>query len=156
MNGDIAIIWNANHGELALNDAGDDLATDAGLETAVIISLFTDRRAGENDELPATETDRRGWWGNTMQDADDEIGSKLWLLCREKQLPVVMRRAEEYGNQALRWLVRDKVASKAKVIATNPRPGWLLLGVVIHRPSGEKVNFKFDYNWQTQESRHAV
>ncbi len=91
MNGDIALHWNTLHASIVLNDADDDFETDAGLETAVIISLFTDRRAGENDELPATETDRRGWWGNTLQDADDEIGSKLWLLCREKQLPVVMR-----------------------------------------------------------------
>ena len=156
MDGDIAIVWNANHGEFALNDVGDDFDTDAGLETAVIISLFTDRRAGENDELPATETDRRGWWGNTLQDADDEIGSKLWLLCREKQLPVVMRRAEEYARESLRWFVRDRVASKVEVIASNPRPGWLLLDIVIHRPTNEKLNFKYDYNWKTQEYRNAV
>ena len=156
MDGDIAIIWNTNHGEFALNEAGDDFDTDAGLNTAIIISLFTDRRAGEHDELPATETDRRGWFGNDYEESGDEIGSKLWLLCREKQLPVVMRRAEEYARESLRWLVRDKVASKVEVKATNPRIGWLLLDVIIHRPTGEKVNFKYDYNWQAQEIRDAV
>lgn len=154
MDGDIAIFWENNHGAFALEDG--DMATDAGMETAVIISLFTDRRAGEDDELPATETDRRGWWGNTYELRGDEIGSKLWLLRREKQMDVVARRAEGYAREALKWLVEDKVAKRVDVAGSIPRPGWLLLDIKIWRPDATLKNFKYDYNWQSQESRRAV
>lgn len=155
MDGDIRLVWDVLHASIALNDDGTDFATDAGLETAVIISLFTDRRASETDELPATETDRRGWWGNTLQspDDDEEIGSKLWLLRREKEMPVVLIRAREYATDALKWLVRDKVASRVDVNVSIARPGWLFLNPVIHRPSSRIVEYRFDYNWQSQESR---
>lgn len=155
MDGDIALVWDVLHASIALNDAGADFATDAGLETAVIISLFTDKRAAEDDELPATETDRRGWWGNLLQDADDdaEIGSKLWLLRREKQMDSVVRRAEGYARESLQWLLRDRVAKSVLVVGSIPRTGWLLLQIYIERPTGEKVNFRYEYNWESQEQR---
>lgn len=156
MDGDIALVWNNNHASIALTDDGTDFLTDAGLETAVIVSLFTDLRASEHDELPATETDRRGWWGNTLQAPDDQIGSKLWLLRREKQLPAVMRRAEEYARDALRWMTKDGVARRVDVVATNPRTGWLLLTITIHKPDNTLFLRKYEYNWDSQEHRYAV
>ncbi len=156
MDGDIAIIWNVNHGEFALNDAGDDLATDPGLETAVTISLFTDRRAGEHDELPATETDRRGWFGNDYEKPGDEIGSKLWLLRREKQMQSVVRRAEEYARESLQWMLEDRVANAVKVIGTIPRAGWLHLQIDVTRPDGRNLNLKYAYNWEAQEAKRIA
>lgn len=156
MDGDIALFWDVNHGELSLNAAGDDLATDPGLETAVIISLFTDNRAGEHDELPATETDRRGWWGNDYEEGAEEIGSKLWLLRREKQMTSVVRRAEEYARESLRWMIRDRVASGVKVTGSIPRTGWLHLQIDITRPDGRNLNLKYAYNWQAQEAQRIV
>jgi Mu-like prophage protein gp46 len=153
MEGDIAIVWNNNHGSLALTADGD-LLTDAGLETAILISLFTDRRAGEHDELPATETDRRGWWGNDLEDTAEEIGSKLWLLRREKQLPEVIVRAEEYARAALAWLVKDKVAGRVVVRGSFPTRGWLLLDIDVYRPDGTLFSRKYDYNWQAQKMRN--
>lgn len=156
MDGDIAIAWNVNHGSFALTDDGLDLATDPGLQTAVIISLFTDRRAGDHDELPATETDRRGWWGNDLESAGDEIGSKLWLLRREKQMRSVVTRAEEYARDALQWLIEDKVARTVAVTGSIPRPGWLLLDIDITRVDGERAKFQYDYNLQAQVERQTA
>ncbi len=156
MDGDIAIVWTGNHGAFSLNDAGDDLLTDAGLETAVIISLFTDRRAGEHDELPATETDRRGWWGNDHEEAGDEIGSKLWLLRREKQMSSVVRRAEEYARESLQWMIRDRVARSVNVTGSIPRTGWLHLQIDIAKPDGRNLNLKFAYNWQTHKAERVA
>lgn len=149
MDGDIAIVWDTSHGSLALNEDGDDLLTDAGLETAVLISLFTDNRAGDDDELPATETDKRGWWGG-------EIGSKLWLLRREKQLASVMWRAKEYAQEALQWFVDDGVASSVRVTASNPRMGWLWLDIEIRRPDQTLFHRKYNYNWLQQEYKRVV
>ena len=57
---DARIIWDHWGGDLAII-SGDVLLTD-GLETAVILSLFLDARARDDDPLPDGGTDRRGWW----------------------------------------------------------------------------------------------
>ena len=56
LGGDIRIKWSTGEqcADLVL-DGEIDLSSDAGLETAVVISLFSDRRAGD-EELPAGET----------------------------------------------------------------------------------------------------
>jgi phage gp46-like protein len=151
MDGDIAIVWNANRGQFALTEGEDDILTDPGLETAVIVSLFSDARAGEHDELPATETDRRGWWGGDFEETP--FGSKLWLLGREKQMQSVVARAEEYAAAALAWMKRDRVALAVTVAGSIPRPGWLHLRIDITRPDGRNLNLKYAYNWQAQDAR---
>lgn len=132
--------------DLALQ--GARLATDEGLKTAVVVSLFTDRRARPDDPLPHGSADRRGWWGDSAASLDgDRIGSRLWLLSREKQLPEVLARAEEYAREALQWLVEDGVARRVEVEATAPRHGVLALAVVIERPAATD-RFAFDYVWR--------
>ena len=91
-----------------------DLQDDPGLFTAVVISLFTDARAHDDDILPddwpgqpELSKDRRGWWGDGLTadaDASGPIGSRLWLLWREKDLPAVVARARQYAQEALEWL----------------------------------------------------
>lgn len=152
--GDAAILWDVTHGKMDVTVA--DIVQDAGLETAVIISLFTDARASEDDELPAGETDQRGWWGDDLNEIPGDItGSKLWLLCREKQQHKIVRRAEEYARQALAWLVEDGVAAKVDVTGTIPTRGVLHLAIAIHRADRRVANFKYDYNWRAQEYRRA-
>lgn len=122
-------------------EAGDLVAEDS-LRTAVILSLFLDRRANDDDILPNDSDDRRGWWADTvapMTDygigggsaSGDHIGSRLWLLSREKQLAGVLERARHYAEEALAWLVEDGVATAVQVTATNPRQGWLVLEVTV-------------------------
>lgn len=122
-------------------EAGDLVAEDS-LHTAVILSLFLDRRANDDDILPNDSDDRRGWWADTvapMTDygigggsaSGDHIGSRLWLLSREKQLAGVLERARHYAEEALTWLVEDGVATAVQVTATNPRQGWLVLEVTV-------------------------
>ena len=138
-----------------LEVAGDDLSTDEGLETAVIVSLFTDRRASKDDELPAGETDRRGWWGDGLAaEEGDRTGSLLWLLHREKQLARVAAKAEAYARDSLQWLLDDAVAESVTVTGSIPRSGWLDLAVAIKRPGEyQAASYKYHYNWQAQEVR---
>ena len=124
------------------------LAEDDGLETAVTISLFTDRRANDDDELPSGD-DRRGWWGDALAEVSgDRIGSRLWLLSREKQLPDVLSRAREYALEALQWLVDDGVARSVNVEATSVRQGVLGLTVTIARTRGETARYRFESFWK--------
>jgi len=128
---------------------GADLATDSGLETAVVISLFTDRRAEDTDQIPDGTADRRGWWGDSFaDDGGDRIGSRLWLLGREKQLPSVAKRAETYAKEALQWLIDDGISSRVTVVAEFVRTGVLGLSVEILRPVGTPLTFRFSNLWE--------
>lgn len=127
--------------------AGADLATDDGLFTACIVSLFTDARARDDDPLPAGE-DRKGWWGDALpQVAGDRIGSRLWLLRREKLLASVVARAKDYALEALQWLVADGIAEKVEVEAEAQRPQTLAIAVFITRPGGPGRK-RFDFTWE--------
>ena len=93
--------------------------------------------------------DRRGWWADAYPAiAEDRIGSRLWLLSREKQLPSVLARAREYAEEALAWMVEDGVAEAVEVEASWVRSGLLGLLIRIVRPSAPAVEYKFDYLWE--------
>ena len=112
LGGDIQIQWNsADHrGDFLLDNTGADLSSDKGLETAVIVSLFTDRRADGKSPRPRTKKTKRGWWGDSIADMPgDRIGSKLWLLGREKELQEVAVRARQYTQEALEWMIDTKI-----------------------------------------------
>ena len=67
------------------------------LVRAVLISLFTWRRANADDDLPGN--DRMGWWGDSHPPVDnDRIGSRLWLLSRAKIVPETLARAKAYAE----------------------------------------------------------
>lgn len=128
--------------------ASAGLAGDDGLETAVVLSLFTDRRAEPDDALPGRDDDRRGWWGDAFPDVPgDRIGSRLWLLGREKQTVATLVRAQHYAQEALAWLVADGIARSVDVIASIPRNGVLGLEVAISRPASPPVKYRFDRFW---------
>lgn len=143
---DLALAWNV---DLALADLvleGFDLSTEEGLKTAVIISLFSDRRAEADDVLPTGVTDRRGWWGDSFADFDgDQIGSRLWLLLPSKRQSAQLERAVEFAQEALAWLVQDEVASTVSVTAEWMGDSGLALGVVIERPSAPSARFMFPW-----------
>lgn len=138
-------------GDLAVD--GAQLAADDGLETAVVLSLFTDRRANDDDALPdaqgQAEREPRGWWGDSYAEVPgDRIGSRLWLLAREKQLPAVLERARQYADEALRWLVEDGVAREVNVRAELVRDGVLGLAIEIVRPRVPVSRFRFETFWK--------
>lgn len=142
---DIALQWLTDHGDVALD--ATDLVTDEGLETAVLLSLFLDRRADADDGV-SIDDDPRGWWGDTYADAPgDQIGSKFWLLGREKTLPTLLSRAVDYAQEALAWLVDDGVASSVVAQAEFIAQGRMALAVAITRPNQPPFNRRYQYVW---------
>lgn len=152
---DVALSWSADAGAWDVSVEANDLATDAGLRTAVLLSLFTDRRAEPGDDLPVSESDRRGWWADAFPiEDDDRYGSRLWLLARSKQTTVVLTRAQEYAKESLQWLITDSIASRVDVTAefmTSHR--GLALAVTLTRPKQDPVRFRFDNVWTAEEAR---
>lgn len=145
---DIASTFNPTTLTADYRVSGGALASDADLQTAVIISLFTDRRAQDDDALPDASASKRGWWGDALSSAG-RIGSRLWLLGREKQTERTVNRAREYAQEALAWLVEAGVASSIDVQAQTVRMGVLGLFVQINRPQGQpSERLRFDVLWE--------
>ena len=74
---ELALVWNETFFEGDLGYEDGLLTKEQGLASAVIISLFTDRRASVDDRLPDfNSTDRKGWWGDLAKPEveGDEIG----------------------------------------------------------------------------------
>lgn len=115
-----------------------DVATDDGLRTAVLLSLFTDRRA-ENDDA-VEDDDRRGWHAHPKR------GSRLWLLARAKETPDTLSRAKTYTEEALAWLVDDGVARSVTVEAEWIGRGWIGLRVTIERAQDGRWEDVFRYS----------
>ena len=133
--------------DFALDQLG--LVEDAGLDTAVILSLFVDRRANDDDVLPGDPSDKRGWWADAFPVApNDRVGSRLWLLSREKQLQSVLNRAQEYAQEALQWMLDDGVANSVVCNAQIIRNGLLGLSIAITPPGVNTPNYyKFEVLW---------
>jgi phage gp46-like protein len=129
------------------------LATDRDLETAAILSLFTDASAREDDVIPDLTDDHRGWWGNWESPEALELGSRLWLLSREKSTEETRRRAEEYAAEALAWLLTDGVAARVDVEAEYREvgpvpPATLVLRIRIVRDDGTVYERRYAWAWE--------
>ena len=125
-----------------------DFVADDGLETAVIISLFTDARVSD-EQLPAGQTSKKGWWGDKFSGVDqDKIGSRLWTLRREKRTTEVLRKHEDYSIEALNWMKEDGVADSITAEAFyEVTTKFLVMNLVITRPDGTS---RFKVNWDKQ------
>ncbi|HEY1035539.1 MAG TPA: phage GP46 family protein [Pseudoxanthomonas sp.] len=153
---DIALTFSDySGGDLAR--AGQDLARDDGLESAVLVSLFSDRRATPEQIRPGDDpSDLRGWWGDFNPPViGDQTGSLLWLLRREKQTSETLARARQYAEQALRWLLDDRVAKAIAVQTEYGAPGVMHIGVEITRPDASRVRYQYDYEWAAQAAKAA-
>lgn len=100
--------------QLFLNGAQVSADMTDSLSRAVVISLFTWQRASQSDEVDNDQ--RMGWWGDTFaENKGDKIGSKLWLLLRQKVTDETLNRAQEYAYESLKWLIDDGICSDITV-----------------------------------------
>jgi phage gp46-like protein len=145
---DLALTWSNTTGAGDLSIIDLDLASDRGLETAVLLSLFTDRRAEADDTPPSGDpTDRRGWWADQFAAVEgDRIGSRLWLLDRSKRTSETVQRAKEYAREALAWLIEDRVVESVAVTVEVTAVA-LLLAVELQRPGRAPTTFRFAHAW---------
>lgn len=150
---DLALRWSLTDWAADLAVEANDVVRDEGLTTAILLSLFTDRRAESGDVLPDAETARRGWWADAVPVVEgDRIGSRLWLLARAKQSAETLSRAKDYAAEALAWLIEDLIAERVEVTASFPRGGMLGLVIDIYRPGQENpIRYRYDAIWAAME-----
>jgi phage gp46-like protein len=151
---DFATILNTAAGVFDWAIEFGDLQDDLGLDTAVIISLFSDRLASPDDIIPDGSSDRRGWWGDAYlpplaDGTPDLIGSRLWLLQRAKQEPSTAQAAQTYVQEALAWLVSDGIAAAVTVpLPTFPSPGFIDIPFSISQATATNVvNRRYALTW---------
>lgn len=136
---DVALVFDPvrKRADIALGEDGDLLLDDTPA-TPMLISLFSDRRALPDDELPTGLTDmnrsqslvaRRGWAGDALDIAGRPIGSRLWLLDRAKESELTRRLVEDWSREALAWLAAE-TGTAATVTATWVRRGVLRLEAI--------------------------
>jgi phage gp46-like protein len=116
---------------------------------AVLISLFTWRRANADDTLPDPKGFRMGWWGDSYPAvANDRIGSRLWLLARAKLTLTTVQRAQDYAEEALQWLIDDGVAARIAVRAERQGLSTLALQCTLFAADGTaNAVLRFDNLW---------
>lgn len=126
----------AQRGDL-VRTGGGNLIDDLDLETAVLISIFTERRVEDGDEFSDTTGYKGGYWGDATEDIQgDKIGSRMWLLKREKATLSNVNQARVYIEESLAWMLEDGVAET--VVVTTSRgvaPVDLNFTVEILRPN---------------------
>lgn len=123
----------------------DQTAVVNPLPRAVIISLFSWRRANPDDNAPIP----MGWWGDTYPTVTgDRTGSRLWLLGREKVTNNTLNRARDYAIEALQWMIDDGVAARIDVESRRSGMDEAQLDIVIYQRDGTTWNMRFDEYWR--------
>lgn len=119
---------------ITVNGVSVDLGTanKNQLARAVILSLFTWRRAEPGDVQPGES--RLGWCGDTLAPVvGDKFGSWLWLLGRQNVTTRTIQRAKEYSEEALKWFVDDGVCASVEVTAEKFSRNGIAVSVVLYR-----------------------
>lgn len=127
------------------------------LQTAALIALGTDRRAGADDTLPdRMDDDRRGWWGDL--NATDiwngwPIGSRLWLLARAKITDAAARegatveRVRIYVREAMQPFLDYGLATRMDVTAERAGLSTIRANVTLYRGPRDAIRLSFQDLW---------
>lgn len=122
----------------SMQDIAQGMYPASRLHRSLMISLFTWRRANPDDELDDNE--RMGWWGDSLN--DEKIGSRLWLLGREKLTNETVKRAKTYAVEATKWMTKRAVdAVKVQSVRTGVYEMELHIELIVDGRS-EQIGFK--------------
>lgn len=125
--------------------ADGDFGRIKGLDTALLMSIYCERRAAAS-EVPES-TNRRGWWGNQFADKlDFEIGSKIWLFRQSKLTNAVVESLRDAALRGLDWLIEDGIAIEINA-SVEQIEGVVGLEIILTRPSSQ-VERRFFELWE--------
>lgn len=128
------LVYDNNTRESDIDREGGNIITDDTLYTVVTTSLFTDRLALPDDEIPDGSNNRRGWWADPYDEEETFlIGSRWWLLDRSKTTQEALNKAKQYTEEALAWLITKGVAQAIEVFVER-QGEWAVVRVEITKP----------------------
>ena len=130
----------AGYYDFSLVDDGDIKTVDF-FDTAILYSLFGERRASADEVVDAQR--RRGWIGN----GDFENGSKLWLYSQARLTRDTMNSVQDEAKKSLDWMVEDGLAVSIDDPTVTLSGRRLLLEVIIRR-SRDKIDRRLYDVWE--------
>ena len=145
---DIGLVWDSANFRGDWFTAAGGLGTDAGVRSAVMVSLFTWRRAEPGYVPPAGRSSGvHGWWADTYQ--KNQIGSRLWQLryAVKTDQTTLLRRAEDFCFEALQWMIDDGVAAGIAVACSWLGSNAIGINVVVAMPGEQRLGFNFAWAW---------
>lgn len=136
-----------------------DVERDGGFETAVIITLVTDKAADVGDTLPEEYSIYKGgcWMDSVPPVPDFKMGSKLWLLKRAKTENEVPAMAKEILLDAFKWMIEDTIIDRMEVEVERKRDlrTTIAFRLIFYKPEDTVVSYRFYYNWEQQSLRRV-
>lgn len=119
-------------GDIQLETSGP--ASAPWLVTAVFVLLFTNCSAPP-DQVPATTTERGGYWGDMF--FDKSTGSLLWLLERAQATQATLNDAITFCQDAMLPLIDEEKLAAVSVVG-ELQGNQIALQLKYTLPSGEQ------------------
>ena len=144
--GDIAIVWNSatSSGDWAITNG--DLQSGSDLNSAILVSLFTDAYAPDFvPPPPAGPPNPRGCWTDTY--TRYQIGSFLWTRTRMIKSQAALLLIQGDCQNALAWLVTLGAVASFDVLATFVNRTALAIVITAHMPDGTTQVFNYQRLW---------
>lgn len=142
VNGDLYLRIDNNVPDIVPN--GRDVAQELGLETALLISIFT------NKKLP-TEN-RGGAWLDIFEPAGESMGSLLWTLDRSKVTDKTPEIVRGMVLDSVQWMKDDKIIDEIEATATRDSKNSILITVQFIK-NADKFRYTFSYNFENQTAK---
>lgn len=129
---------------------GNDLTPEYLFETSVIISIFSEARASELEDLPKEYIFKSGWFGSVL--LGFELGSKMWLLDRSVLDKLTMIKGKAYILESLHWMIDLKILKEIQIEVKQDKE-VLTFNVKLHRFDDKLISFGFFVDFDKKEIR---
>lgn len=128
-----------------------DFKIDDGLETSLIVSLLSDRRASETQVfLPQF---RRGWIGDLVTTLPGfKFGSHIWLSEQSRITQETLSTISDSAEKSLGWMLTINLIVKVEAKAIITAQSSILLTIVVTSPDGSVSSKAFNLWKRTIEN----
>lgn len=132
------------NGTYDLDFKDGDFVIDKGLETSLVVSLLSDRRASES-QIAQPEL-RRGWIGDLVTSLPGyKLGSHLWLYEQARTTQETLTGIEDAAKKALTWMLDADLIINVSASATFVvADASVLLKITVTSPDGSTSTKAFN------------
>ena len=129
--------------DLVIDSDTADLGVTLGLETAILISEFSDARADESEVGDPRQ--RRGWIGDLVSGLpQDRHGSKIWLYEQRRLTDVIATAVRVEAEAALDWLAEENLVTHVSgEVFKIPSARRIDLVVTLHFLNGAPSSYAY-------------
>ena len=116
---DIKLIQDSDTGLYDIDFSNGDFDTTDGLDTAITMSIFNEKRATKT-QVPEPSL-RRGHFSNEFSDVEGyEVGSRQWLYTEQaKNSESNLSLLQSSIRDGLQWMIDDDIISNLEVTASK-------------------------------------